>query len=117
MMVRNMPLYILSLALAFVITVVLEKITIPRLSTIARQRIYTDGPSWHASKRGTPTMGGMSFVIAYIISLLVACLFLFEKSPRTSLSLITVGASAVANALVGLVEYCDFGGICVFNEV
>ncbi len=35
------------------------------------QQIREDGPTWHAKKAGTPTMGGILFIIAAVISVLV----------------------------------------------
>ena len=37
----------------------------------AGQSIKEDGPTWHMSKQGTPTMGGLMFILATIIVVLV----------------------------------------------
>jgi phospho-N-acetylmuramoyl-pentapeptide-transferase len=37
----------------------------------ARQRAYDDAPKTHASKTGTPTMGGILFVVAIVVALVV----------------------------------------------
>ena len=57
----------------FLLTVVLEKELVPRLRRYAAQPILEIGPHWHLSKRGTPTLGGLGFILAI---LLVALFFL-----------------------------------------
>ncbi len=99
-----MPIYMVALALAFTLTVTLENISIPRLRRFAKQPIYTEGPSWHEVKRGTPTMGGISFVIASAVALIIGAIYFSRLGERTALSLITVGAYAIGNALVGLID-------------
>lgn len=55
--------YILSLGVSFLVTVVIGKFMIPRLQRMKLgQSIRSDGPVWHMSKQGTPTMGGLMFI-------------------------------------------------------
>ena len=35
------------------------------------QQIRKEGPKWHAKKAGTPTMGGLLFIISAVITILV----------------------------------------------
>ncbi|MGE4483600.1 MAG: phospho-N-acetylmuramoyl-pentapeptide-transferase [Oscillospiraceae bacterium] len=50
---------------SFIITAVVGKVLIPMLRRIkAGQSIREDGPVWHMSKQGTPTMGGIMFIVA-----------------------------------------------------
>lgn len=50
---------------SFAITVVLGKALIPALRRLkAGQAIKEIGPTWHMSKQGTPTMGGLMFIAA-----------------------------------------------------
>ena len=50
--------------LAFIITTLLGKIMIPFLHNLKYgQTILDEGPSWHKNKQGTPTMGGIMFII------------------------------------------------------
>ena len=47
---------------SFVLAVVFGKLLIPVLRALkAGQSIREIGPSWHNSKAGTPTMGGLVF--------------------------------------------------------
>ena len=52
-------------AVSFAVTVVLGKLLIPILRALhAGQSIKEIGPTWHMSKQGTPTMGGLMFIAA-----------------------------------------------------
>ena len=55
---------ITALIVGFVLTVIIGKFLIPELRKLkAGQEIREDGPKWHAGKAGTPTMGGIMFII------------------------------------------------------
>lgn len=57
-----------AFVLAFVVAVIVGKFYIPWLRKVkAGQEIKEIGPSWHASKAGTPTMGGFIFIAACIV--------------------------------------------------
>jgi len=59
---------IISFAISFVVTVALGFVLIPMLRSLkAGQSIKRDGPIWHISKEGTPTMGGFMFIIAMLV--------------------------------------------------
>ena len=101
------PLYMLIFAATFTITVIAERLLIPFLKRKAEQPIYADGPSWHVSKSGTPTMGGLAFLIAITISLTVAIIYIsYRGEVDYSLSLILCTAYAVLNAGVGILDDC-----------
>lgn len=58
--------------LAFLISVVLTPVLIPLLKRLKfGQTIREIGPSWHQKKNGTPTMGGIGFIVASLVSGLV----------------------------------------------
>ena len=55
-------------AVSFVLTVALGWLLIPALRRLkAGQSIKEIGPTWHMSKQGTPTMGGLMFILAMAI--------------------------------------------------
>ena len=55
---------ILACVLCFVITAVAGRLLIPELIKLkAGQSIKEVGPTWHMTKQGTPTMGGLMFII------------------------------------------------------
>ncbi len=58
---------ITALVLAFLFSTLFGKFYIPWLKKEkARQEIREDGPTWHMSKSGTPTMGGVMFIAAEV---------------------------------------------------
>lgn len=69
-------LILISLSVSFVATALLGFVLIPALHRLKfGQTILTDiGPRWHARKQGTPTMGGLMFIIGIILSVLVSLL-------------------------------------------
>ncbi len=61
---------LLTMICAFALSLILGKILIPILHRLkAGQAIREDGPTWHNSKAGTPTMGGLCFIGASLLSL------------------------------------------------
>ena len=63
---------LVAAVVAFVISAVIGKFLVPALRRWkAGQSITEDGPTWHMSKQGTPTMGGLMFILATIIVVLV----------------------------------------------
>ena len=70
----------LAAIIAFVISAVVGKLLIPVLHKLKYgQTILDIGPSWHKKKEGTPTMGGIMFIIAIIVATAVVtiCLAVF----------------------------------------
>ena len=57
-------MYVIALILSFVATVLISRKLIPILKSHKMgQTILEIGPRWHKSKEGTPTMGGIAFII------------------------------------------------------
>ena len=95
--------FILSVLISFVITVLLSKKFIPVLiSKKMNQPIYEIGPRWHKSKAGTPTMGGIFFIAAILLTMAVLSFFAVSKEMLVPLW-ITL-AMATLFACVGLVD-------------
>ena len=64
---------ILSCVIAFAVTLIVGRMLIPALRRLkAGQSIREDGPTWHMSKQGTPTMGGLMFIIGIGAAVLIA---------------------------------------------
>ena len=76
---------LISLGTAFIVTALLGIVLIPLLHKLKfGQNILTDiGPRWHAKKQGTPTMGGIMFIIGIFVA--VAVTFLTGKLTGFSL--------------------------------
>lgn len=61
--------YIASAVIAFIITYFFGKLLIPYLRKLKfGQKILEIGPKWHMDKQGTPTMGGIMFIIGSAIA-------------------------------------------------
>lgn len=59
---------ITAFVLAFLFSTAFGKFYIPWLKKEkARQEIKENGPTWHMSKAGTPTMGGVMFILAALL--------------------------------------------------
>ena len=52
----------------FLLTVLIEVRLVPRLRRFAAQPILEIGPRWHMSKAGTPTLGGLGFILAVVVT-------------------------------------------------
>lgn len=65
---------IITVIISFAITALLGLVMIPLLRKLGlTQYILTDiGPAWHAKKQGTPTAGGLMFIIGTILSVVAA---------------------------------------------
>ena len=63
---------ILAVIVSFVVTAVVGKLLIPALVRLkAGQSIKEIGPKWHMSKQGTPTMGGLMFIIGIGVAIVI----------------------------------------------
>lgn len=92
---------IITIAVAFVIAVIITKFEIPILREKAGQNIREEGLESHYSKAGTPSMGGISFIIA-------ACI-------ATILAVIIFGGSALHAAAI-LIVFLGFGIIGFIDD-
>jgi len=64
---------ILALLISFILTAVVGRLLIPVLRALkAGQSIKEIGPTWHQSKQGTPTMGGIMFIAGILVAVLIA---------------------------------------------
>lgn len=61
---------LIALLIAFAVSIILYKIFIPVLRKVKLgQKILEIGPSWHKCKEGTPTMGGLFFIIGMVVAI------------------------------------------------
>lgn len=64
---------ILAFIIAFLVATVVGKFLVPWLRRIkAGQSIKENGPTWHMAKAGTPTMGGIIFIVGVMLACLTA---------------------------------------------
>ena len=93
----------------FALTAWAEHILIPILrARKAGQKILEIGPNWHKSKEGTPTMGGIGFILPILV--MIALFFIYAAIKGNSPEYIPLAltmAFAVANGAIGFVDdYC-----------
>ena len=101
----NTLLFVLAFLFSLTLTVFVARLIIPYLQSRAEQPIYTEGPSWHISKSGTPTMGGISFLVSITLTLLLCALYKhLAGDKRDALSLLICTAYALLNAAVGIID-------------
>lgn len=73
------------------------------------QSIREEGPSWHQSKAGTPTMGGIGFIMAILVMLLVFSVVWVarQQNPTELIPMALALCLGVAHAMIGFVDdYC-----------
>lgn len=78
-----------AIMIAFVIGVILCPIVIPLLRKLKfGQNVRDDGPESHLAKQGTPTMGGISFLIAFVVT---SIFFMKGNADGQMILLVTLG--------------------------
>lgn len=78
--------------LSLLVTFVLVPILIPTLKRMKfGQSIREEGPQSHMKKTGTPTMGGLTFLISIIIDSVIAIIFVDRSNPIILLLFVTIG--------------------------
>ena len=94
--------YILSFIVAFGVAVIAGQILIPVLRRLkAGQSIREDGPTWHMAKQGTPTMGGIMFILAIGVAVLTAG---WEDLLRGSRNHLYVFLFALVFGIIGFID-------------
>ncbi len=105
--------FLIAALVAFLITMLSGFFLIPALRRLKfGQTILEEGPSWHKEKQGTPTMGGVMFILGIIVAVTVGLYILREAMPEElmqtlsdqSLSLGITIFSSLAYGLVGFVD-------------
>ncbi len=101
---------ILTAAVSFVVTAVAGKLLIPFLHKLHfGQSIREDGPTWHKSKQGTPTMGGIMFILGSVAAALIgyAVFALTDKGLADPLEQMQFFGGIVMALLFGLIGFLD----------
>ncbi len=90
---------VLAAGLALIITLVLGPFLIPVLRILKfGQTVRDDGPKRHLKKAGTPTMGGLIFLVGIIVSAL------FSAEQPTSLEMVTLVGITLGYGLIGFID-------------
>lgn len=89
------------LGVAFLLTVLMLPRLIKYLHVLKfGQAIREEGPQSHMHKKGTPTMGGISFIIAIVISLIVA---MFLDSPNIQYYILFI-YTTISFSIIGYID-------------
>ena len=87
--------YLIVVLVSFLVTVILGPVLIPYLRKLKfGQQILEDGPTWHQKKSGTPTMGGIMFIIGILVSVIVAY-FVKSDTKLLIMLLVTLGYGVI----------------------
>ena len=93
-----MSLIIYSVVIAFLLSIIQGPLIIPLLHKLKfGQNIRAEGPKSHLKKAGTPTMGGMIFMISTIITMLIIVRHTSDESMIALYCFIAFG-------LIGLID-------------
>lgn len=91
---------------SLMVTFIFERKLVSLLSGKATQPIYTEGPSWHTKKSGTPTMGGLAFLPILSFCLIFSLILIAQKNEKynTAISISISVAFVILNSLVGIFD-------------
>ena len=102
----NIKVFFITISITFLTTLLATKRLIPILAKRRiGQKILEIGPSWHKGKNGTPTMGGVSFILASLISFFFVMVIFGQKIDNRELYSITnILVYGLLNALIGAID-------------
>ena len=105
---NNTIVFLVCLGAVFIPTVLISRYLIPVLkSKKMGQKILDIGPRWHKSKEGTPTMGGLAFLVSIIVvgSIFAVIYAMSENavSDRVAGILLTL-ALGLTNGIIGIID-------------
>ncbi len=90
---------LISFLIALFVTAVIMPYLIPYLRRLKfGQQIQEDGPTWHEKKSGTPTMGGIGFIIGITLAAAVALLAEFN------IQLLLMTVTSLGFGLIGFID-------------
>ena len=112
-----MKTQMIMLIISFIVTIIIALIIIPILKKIKVGQIEReDGPESHLKKQGTPTMGGIIFMISIIICVTTAYIYL-NKINETNIArnLLPMLCLTMGFGLIGFID--DFKKLVLKNTV
>ncbi len=103
---NNIHIIIVMLISSFLITFLVTRKIIPIIASLrVGQKILEDGPVWHKPKEGTPTMGGIAFVLAMIACFGLFVFFMLEEGDNKEIAYaLNLIIYALLNSLIGFVD-------------
>lgn len=101
---------ILTAVISFAVTALAGKLLIPALRRLHfGQSIREDGPTWHKQKQGTPTMGGIMFIVGSIAAVVIGycVLWLTNGGLTDPLEQMQLFGGLIMALLFGLIGFLD----------
>lgn len=98
---------------AFLVAAISGRFLVPALHKLKfGQTILDIGPKWHQKKQGTPTMGGVMFILGFLVALIAAvavCELFLPISPLTGVPVdgIRLVAGVVMALCYGAIGFAD----------
>lgn len=94
------------LMLCFILTALISRKLIPFLKSKKMGQVILDiGPRWHKNKEGTPTMGGLAFIIASVAAgMLGGAAIAYMYGFETALPMFLTLGFAVLSGLIGMID-------------
>ena len=99
-------IFVAALIIVFGATVLISRKLIPILkSRKMGQKILDIGPRWHKGKEGTPTMGGIAFIIPSVLVGVAGCaLIAATDGVKESLPLVFTLFYGLCGGLIGMID-------------
>ena len=103
---NRLYVFLTAFLITLIFTIVILIKLIPYLkSKKIGQKILEIGPRWHKNKEGTPTMGGIAFIISSIIAMIICLIIFYNQFEKSEIVIILdVFVYAILNALIGLID-------------
>ncbi len=110
--------FLIAAIVAFLVTMMSGFILIPALRRLKfGQTILEEGPSWHKAKQGTPTMGGVMFVLGIIVAVTAGLYVLREAVPEETMQMLSDDSLSLAITLFSCLAFGAVGFIDDYIKV
>ena len=108
----NSFIIIFTAVIAFVVTAVLGVWLVPFLHKVKYGQVINDiGPTWHKNKQGTPTMGGILFIVGILVAVTAGYItYAFQnigKSAEVEMNIVRLMAGLVMALAFGFMGFID----------
>lgn len=108
---------ITTIFLSFLITIILGKFLIPFLHKLKYgQTILEIGPSWHKNKQGTPTMGGIMFIVGTVVATAVGVGMYYFVSMRNGIKVFETPLM-ITKIFAGLGMAVSYGIVGIMDDM
>lgn len=102
LMTQTILMVLISVIGGFLLAFLLGKVLLPALRRLkAGQAIREEGPKWHNTKAGTPTMGGLMFIFASFLCIITGWSGMMEEGDYSHLIVLSL------SLMFGLIGFYD----------